>query len=192
MALGGDGAEKQALARAVEHQDLTVGIGSAAEPVAACRPFRRGATKLRRAFVARIAPEILDMRGDHRADEVRHRMPGLADAEIDDRLARLHVGDELGEAHERGTRVDDPTGRERKPAFRAVHGHLHTRPGSAALAKHSGGEVKARLTIAVKPAVDAGTSHAEEEARASPGRKEPRRVQRGLDRSKEALRLSSR
>jgi len=121
MALGRKGAEEQAFARAVEHQHLAVGVGNAGEPVAARRPFGGGAAELRQAFVARITPEIRDMGGDHRADEIRHSVLGLADAEIDRGPAGLGIADQLGEAHERGTRVDAPTGRVRNPAFGAVH-----------------------------------------------------------------------
>ena len=150
MAPRSDRAEKQALARAVEHQHLTVGIGHAGELVAPRRPFRRGATKLRRAFIARIAPEILDVGGDHLPDEIGHRVLGLADPEVDRRLAGRDAGVELGEAHERGARVDDTSARQREPAFGAVHGHLHTRPHFGRLWKHKGVEVKARLTMPVK------------------------------------------
>ena len=150
VALRGDRAEKQAFARAVEHEHLAVGIGDAGEAVAPRRPFRRRAAKLRGAFVARIAAELLDVGGDHGADEIGHRVLGLADAEIDRRLAGCDAGNELGKAHERGARVDDTSAREREPAFGAVHGHLHTRPHFGRLWKHKGAQVKARLTMPVK------------------------------------------
>src|ERR1700730_15551165 len=97
------------------------GVGHAGELVAARRPFGNGAAKLRYPFVARITPEIMDMRGDHRADEIRHAVLRLADPEVGRGLGRPGIADQLGKAHEWRPRIHAPTGRVSTLAFGTVH-----------------------------------------------------------------------
>ena len=109
-ALRGERAEKEALARAVEHQHLAVRIRRARQAIAPRRPLGRRFAEMRQAFVPRIAAEVLDVRRDDGRDEIGNRVLGFADAEIDDRLAGLDAGDEVGETREGRARVDGPAG----------------------------------------------------------------------------------
>ena len=93
IAARGDGAEEQAFARAVEHDDLVFGIERARQGVAARQPFPDGAAEILVALVGRVAAEFGEVLLQNRADKGRHRMLRLADREIDDRLAGRHVRD---------------------------------------------------------------------------------------------------
>ena len=78
-ALGGNGREKQAFARAVEHQHFAFGIDRAWELVAAVEPSCDRAAERLDAFVGRVATKIRKMRSECRADEGRDRVLRLAD-----------------------------------------------------------------------------------------------------------------
>src|SRR5262249_57142925 len=86
-ALGGDGGEEEAFARAVEHQDLARGIDRAWQRKAPSEPAGSGLAERVEAAVHGVAAELAEMGGDDRADERRHRMLRLADREADRRLA---------------------------------------------------------------------------------------------------------
>ena len=122
-ALGRDGGQKQPLAGAAEHHDLPFRIDRTVEPVAARKPFRGGAAEALGALAGRIAAEIREMRGDHRADEGRNRVLRLADRQIDRVLARLDLGQQLGQPHERRTAVRGPARRRASIGFGFDHGH---------------------------------------------------------------------
>ena len=87
-ALGGDGGEEQAFARAVEHQHFVFGIDRPRQFVAAAEPVGDRAAERLDALVGRVAAEFVEMGGDLGADERGNRMLRLADREIDGRLAR--------------------------------------------------------------------------------------------------------
>src|SRR6185312_12557077 len=72
-ALGGDGGEKQSLARATEHQDFMLGVDGARELVAAVEPLRGGVTERLGALVGRVAAEVRKVRRDLGPDEFRNR-----------------------------------------------------------------------------------------------------------------------
>ena len=105
-ALGGDGGEEQALARAVEHQHFAFGIDRPRQFVAAAEPGRDRAAERFAAFVGRVAAEFVEMGGNLGADEGRNWMLRLADRQIDGGLARLDAGDQFGQPHERRAAVD--------------------------------------------------------------------------------------
>ena len=68
-----DGGEKQPLARAVEHQDFVRRIDRARQREAPPEPAGGGRAKRVEALVHGIAAELVDMGGEDRADERRHR-----------------------------------------------------------------------------------------------------------------------
>jgi hypothetical protein len=115
---GGDRRKEQAFARAGQHQNLAQRVDRPGELVAPAEPAGDGAAKALGAGIGRIAAEIRDVRGEHRSDEGRNRVLRLADRDADRRLARLHVGQQLGQPHERRARVDGPDGND---AFGDVH-----------------------------------------------------------------------
>ena len=78
-----------------------------------------------------------------RSDEGRNRVLRLADRDADRRLARLHVGQQLCQPHERRARVDGPDGND---AFGDVH-DLRLCGGHVPPVHHRRGQVKRRLTI---------------------------------------------
>ncbi len=63
-ALGGDGGEEQALARAVEHEHFVFGIDRPRQLVAAAEPFGDGAAERLAALVGRVAAEFVEMGGE--------------------------------------------------------------------------------------------------------------------------------
>ena len=105
-ALGGDSAEEQALARAIEHEHFVFGIDRPRQFVAAAEPLRDRAAECIAAFVGRVAAEFVEMGGEFGTDEGRNRMLWLADRQIDGRLARRDAGDQLGQPHERRAAFD--------------------------------------------------------------------------------------
>ena len=168
-ALRRDGGEEQALARAAEHDDFVFRIERAFEAVAPAEPIDRRATKLLGAFAERVAAEPREMRRQHRPDKGRNRMLRLAHREVDGRLGRLEVAEQLGKAHERRARVGGPSGRRGSLAFGIRHGHGQDgRPPPHG--KHlRSGKVKARLTIAGLPLPACGKRCKKREAPASRG-----------------------
>ena len=122
-ALGGDGGEKQALARAVEHQDFAVGIERARQRVAAAEPGRDRAAEFLDALVGRIAAEVIQVRGQHRPDKSGNRVLRLADREIDGGLAGRDAGDQLGQPHERRAAIDRRSSGRGRLALGGHHGH---------------------------------------------------------------------
>src|SRR5207344_1167401 len=93
--------EEQALARAVEHNDFGLVVHWPTEVVTLRQPGGGSLAKAFSALVGRIPAEIVQMRLQHRSDERWNRMLRLADRKIDRRLARLDVGQELVQPHER-------------------------------------------------------------------------------------------
>ncbi len=130
-ALGGDGGEKQALARAVEHQDFAVGVDRPRQFVAAAEPLRDRAAERLAAFVGRIAAEFVKMRGDLRADERRDRVLRLADRQIDGGLAGRDAGDQFGQPHERRAAFGRRSRDAGRLALGGHHGHAATQAGPA-------------------------------------------------------------
>jgi hypothetical protein len=78
-ALGGDGAEEQALAGAVEHQHFAFRIDRPRQSVTAAEPGGDRPAERLDAFIGRITAELIQMRGQRRADERWDRMLRLAD-----------------------------------------------------------------------------------------------------------------
>ena len=146
IALGGERAEEQALARAVQHDDFGLGIDRPAEAVTPSEPGRGGLAEALGALVGRIAAEIVQMRLQHGSDERRNRMLRLADRKIDRGQARLDVGQKLMQPHERRA----PFGLD-GCVLRGGGGGGHeldiegrrNRPPHEAFRYHRGGEVKA-------------------------------------------------
>ncbi len=75
-ALGGDGGEEQALARAVEHEYFVFGVDRPCQFVAAAEPLGDGAAERVAALVGRVAAEFVEMGGEFGADERRNRCCG--------------------------------------------------------------------------------------------------------------------
>jgi hypothetical protein len=92
---GGDGGEEQAFAAAVEHQHLGLGIDGARQVESARQPIGDRAAERLDPPGHRIAAELGDVLGQHRADEVGHGMLGLADRKRNQRLAWLMRGQKL-------------------------------------------------------------------------------------------------
>ena len=123
------------------------GSTGAREFVAAVEPGRDRVAERLDAFVGRIAAEVGEMRGQHRADEGRHRMLRLADRQIDDRLARLDAGNELGQAHEGRAAVSAAAAVGAAAADRSVARGAVMIGGIPDLRHwHTGGEVGAQST----------------------------------------------
>jgi hypothetical protein len=101
-ALGGNGPEEQPFARAVEHQHFSFRVDGPRKHVPVVQPGGDRAPERLDTFVGRVAAEVGDMRGERWADKGWYRMLRLPHRQIDDRLARLDSGDQVGEPHERG------------------------------------------------------------------------------------------
>ena len=105
-ALGGDSAEEQALARAVEHEHFAFGIDRSSQFVAAAEPLGDRAAECVAAFIGRIAAEFIEMGGKFGADKRRNRVLRFADRQVDGRLSRRDAGDQLSQPHERRAAFD--------------------------------------------------------------------------------------
>ena len=111
-------------------------------------PVGRGLRELIEAFVHRIAAELVDMRGNHRAHERRHSMLRLTDREADRGLARRRVAKQLAQPHERRARI-------RCTKRRGTVTHCFPSqtagvpPAASGTQYHRSGEVKTRLTIKI-------------------------------------------
>ena len=116
------------------------------QAVAPVEPGGGGLAEAFGALVGRIAAEIVEMGLQHRADERRDRVLRLADRQVDRGLARLDVGQQLMQPHERRAAFGLQRGRLRSGGG---GGHeLDIAGGGTArrqcgLRHHRGGEVKA-------------------------------------------------
>ena len=81
------------------------GIERARERIAPVEPVRDRFGECVEPLVHRIAAELVEMRGDHRADEGGHRVLRLADRHADRGLSRRRVADQFAQPHERRARV---------------------------------------------------------------------------------------
>src|SRR4029453_16858279 len=98
---GGNGGEKQSLARAVEHEDLARGIDGAWQREAPPEPVGGRGAEIVEALVHGIAAEFVDMGRKDGGDEGRYGMLRLAHGEADRRLAGLGRTEKLAQPHER-------------------------------------------------------------------------------------------
>ncbi len=151
-AFGGDCREEQAFARAIEHQHVGVRIDRLRKRVAPIQPACRGLAERLDSLVGRVAAEFIEMGGQHRPDEIGDRMLRFADRQIDDRLARLDPGDEIGQPDERrAAAFGRRRGGRESFALGGHHGHRGTQAGGGARSTWVGhnrrSEVKTRLTI---------------------------------------------
>ena len=103
-------AEEQPLARAVEHQHLGGRIDRPRQVEAAAQPARDRRAKLVDTLIHRVLAELRDVRGQHWANERRHRMLRLADRKADGRLAGRRIAEQLAQAHERRAALVGPGG----------------------------------------------------------------------------------
>ena len=108
--LAASAARKQSLAGAVEHQHFVGRIDRARQVVAAAEPACDRDAELVEALVGRIAAELVDMRGDDRADERRDRMLRLADRQADRGLCPAGSGRSSSRSRTNGER--EPVARE--------------------------------------------------------------------------------
>ena len=161
--------QKQRFAGAVDDQDFVLRIDVARQRETSIEPARGGPAKMLVSLGRGIAAEVLQARVNHTADKRRDRVLGLADREIDRRLARLDVGEQLGEPHEGRARLHGPNG-SAATVGSALLMYIHKRLRSAAndgadsgiAIHHRGGEVKGRLTIAIDQSGPAAAPGAQE------------------------------
>ena len=79
------------------------------------------------ALVHGIAAELVDMGGEHGADERRHRVLRLAHRQADGGLAGRQVAQKLAQPHERRAADIGPGGRGGELAFGGGHEHRQKR-----------------------------------------------------------------
>ncbi len=94
-------AKKQALARAVEHQHLARGIERARQRETPAEPGGGRLAEGVEALVHGIAAELVDVGGQHWANERRHAVLRLADGQADGGLAGRRIAQQLAQPHER-------------------------------------------------------------------------------------------
>jgi len=120
---GGDGGEKQSLARAVEHENFARGIDRPWQREAAPEPVGGGPAEVVEPLVHGVAAELVDMGREDGGDEGRNGMLRLAHGEADCRLAGLGGAKELAQPHEGRAAEVGAGGRGRGLAFGG--GHVH-------------------------------------------------------------------
>ena len=103
-ARGRDRGQEQALARAVEHQDFGRRIDRARQLEAAAEPGGGGVAEGVEALVHRIAAELGDMGGQHRANERRDGVLRLAHRQADGGLAGLGMSPNSSRSRTNGER----------------------------------------------------------------------------------------
>jgi hypothetical protein len=103
-AAGGERAEEQPLAAAVQHDHFALGVDRARQPIAAIDPGGDGGAERVGPARHRIAAEAREILGERRSDKARHRVARLTDGKIDRRFAGLGTCQQLGEADESGAR----------------------------------------------------------------------------------------
>ena len=111
--LGRDPGQEQALARTVEDQHLGRRIDRAGQGEPAPKPGRGGLAELVEPLVHGVLAELVERGGEHRANERRYPVLGLADGEADRRLARRFVAQKLAQPHKRRAHGEGPVGRGR-------------------------------------------------------------------------------
>ena len=122
-----DGGEKQALARAVQHQDFMRRVDRPRQGKASAEPAGGGLAQRVDAFVHGVAAELGDMGRKNRAHERRHGMLRLAHREADRGLARFVIAQQFAQPHEGRAANICPGGRGRGLAFGGGHEHRQKR-----------------------------------------------------------------